>query len=396
MSYYGIIISGPKYTGKSTIVRKLVEKTSYMKQVKAITTRTHRPDDNGEYKYIETENFNELQSSDKLLLSTTHGNNQYGIENSEISDANLGDKTPIFIVTPATVETLERNIKSRFEKEEDQDLLTFFIDSDNEDLNKRCNEREQRNLSEDEKLLIDEDRKYKDKAIVVLKNRNIDDIVNLILEFWKHRESGGVVPKKILQYGVSSDLFLKNADFNSVTSAACDLHLGDEYYYAGKIRRTEKNDLFIVIDPYDYAIVTSKENANLPRNIAARFDLSVRLFCQGIILSNGPQIDPGFRGNLFCLLFNTSNKQVVLKKGEKYATIEFTKLITHTEAYTGKYQDKTDIIHYLPSNVMQGAVSELKKELDELKNDTKNLQSYFLGVIAIILATIPLLLLFKS
>ena len=64
--------------------------------------------------------------------------------------------------------------------------------------------------------------------------------------------------------------------------------------------------------------------------------------------------------------------------------------------YKIKYQDKSEIIHYLPSSVMQGAVSEIKKELDALKADTKNLQSYFLAVIAIILAIIPLILVFKT
>lgn len=396
MSYRGIIISGPKYAGKSTIAKKLAELTSYLQQVKSVTTREERIDDANDYEYVTDSEFNSLNFSNNLLLNTTYSDKHYGIKISAISSSSLGNKKPIFIITPETISILEEKIKLKFIKDEHQDLLTFFIDADDDDLQLRCHARHQRSLTPAELLQIKNDREYKDNAICVLKNKNIDDTVNLILEFWKHKDSGGVIPKKMLEYGIKSDLFLKNADITSISGAAYDLHLGNEYYYAGKIRRTEKNDLFIVIDPYDYAIVTSKENTNLPRNVVARFDLSVRLFCQGIILSNGPQIDPGFRGNLFCLLFNTSNKQVVLKKGEKYATIEFTKLLTHTEAYTGKYQDKNEIIHYLPSNVMQGAVSELKKELDELKNDTKNLQNYFMGVIALILATIPLLLLFKS
>ncbi len=396
MSYRGIIISGPKYAGKSTIAKKLVERTSYFQQVQSVTTRTPRPDDNGDYEYLTETEFDVLKQSSALLLNTTYGSNQYGIKTDTISTTSLNNKNPIFIITPETIAELEENVKSRFIKDENQDLLTIFIDATDDDLKQRSFGRHGLELTQDEEAQVKADRKYKDNAIYVINNNNLDDTVNLILELWKYRESGGVIPKKILEYGIKSNLFLKNADVASITGAAYDLHLGEEYYYGGKIRRTEKNDLFIVIDPYDYAIVTSKENTNLPRNVVARFDLSVRLFCQGIILSNGPQIDPGFRGNLFCLLFNTSNKQVVLKKGEKYATIEFTKLLSPTEAYTGKYQDKNEIIDYLPSNVMQGAVSELKKELDAIKNDTQKLQNYFLGVIAIIMATIPLLLLFKA
>jgi len=122
-------------------------------------------------------------------------------------------------------------------------------------------------------------------------------------------------------------MLLENADPNNSTGAAYDLSIGDEYYYGGNIKTLTDNEPFILIEPYDYAIVTSKETTNFPKDITGRFDLSVSLFCQGIILSNGPQVDPGFKGRLFCLLFNTSNALVFLKRGQHYATLEFHKLI---------------------------------------------------------------------
>lgn len=391
MNYQGIVISGPKYVGKTSISKGLILNSSSFTQVKSITTRVARESDNNDYEYISKDDFINLRSSNNLILEVEYNNEYYGIR----KDALPSSLIPIFVIAPESIEYLEKYFKDTEKKK----LLTFFIDADDTDLNLRYKNREGESSNDidiETKILIQNDRKLKNKAIFYLKNKVLKDTISLIEMLWMFRESGGILHKDLLQCGIKSDLFLQNAKPEYTSAAAYDLHLGDEYYYAGEVKHiTEKNPFFI-IEPYDYAIVTSREFANLPRNVAARFSLTVGLFTQGIILSNGTQIDPGFRGKLFCLLFNTSNKPVVLKQGQKYATMEFNKLIMHTEAYEGKYQDQNLIIQYLPPNVMQGAVSDLKKELDELKNDTKSLHSYFMGVIALILATIPLMLLFRG
>lgn len=133
----------------------------------------------------------------------------------------------------------------------------------------------------------------------------------------------------------------------------------------------------------------------MPRDIIAKFGLTVGLFCQGIILSNGPQIDPGFRGTLFCLLFNTSNRAVHLKRGKHYATIEFNKLIEPAKPYEGKYQETENIIEYIPANVLQGAINELKKEIEKLKNESKLMQGIYLCVVGLMFVIISILLVLR-
>lgn len=54
----------------------------------------------------------------------------------------------------------------------------------------------------------------------------------------------------------------------------------------GKIKKLSGADPFLTIEPYDYAIVSCKERACMPRDVIAKFGLTVGLFCQGIILSN--------------------------------------------------------------------------------------------------------------
>lgn len=194
---------------------------------------------------------------------------------------------------------------------------------------------------------------------------------------------------------IDCGVLLRGTDPKMIKGASYDLRLGDEYYYSGEIRRLSEEKPFLTIEPYDYAIVSCKETACIPRDVIAKFGLTVGLFCQGIILSNGPQIDPGFRGTLFCLLFNTSNRAVHLKRGKHHATIEFNKLIGYAGPYKGQYQGKKSIIDYIPGNALQGAINELKKEVEQLKSESRIMQNIYLGVVALMFAIISILLVVK-
>jgi len=225
-----------------------------------------------------------------------------------------------------------------------------------------------------------------------LNNNNIEDTIKFVYYLWIHQGSGGLLSYEIIQLMIKLNLLIKNGNFDNIKGSSYDLTLGDEYYNAGKIKTLSDKEPFILIEPYDYAIVTSKEKVIMPNDIASNFGLSVSLFCQGIILSNGPQVDPGFRGILLCLLFNTSDVPVLLKRGEHYATIIFNKLIEPTFTYSDTYQDKDKIKDYLPTKTMMGGINVLKKELEDIKNQSRSLQDMFLGVISLILSIIAILL----
>ena len=193
------------------------------------------------------------------------------------------------------------------------------------------------------------------------------------------------MPARLIRVMAECGLLLHGAEHARISGASYDLSLGDEYYYGGKIHKLSDSEPFLLVEPYDYAIVTAIETANLPCDVAARFDLSVSLFCQGMILSNGPQVDPGFRGPLFCLLFNTSSSPVLLKRRQHYCTIEFHKLLEPTFRYKGGYEGK-GLLHYLPTNVAQGAINELKRELEDVRDESRKLQNMTWAIMSLFLA----------
>lgn len=364
MEYQGIIITGTSAAGKSIVARKLCEEHDVFQLVQAVTTRESREDDKPqEYNYISEEEFEKLDREGKLLIKSEYGDQYYGITYEALQQVVDNDKTPLLILTPKSVKELEARGQKHY---------IFFLDAPDDILNRRL-ARRGGEIDETIEKQRQGDRKYPDAChdafLYTIKNIDMEKTAELIWNLWEYRKTGGILPKRLIQLMIECGMLLENAYVTNTTGAAYDLTLDDQYYSEGEVKSLNEKNSFIKIEPGDYVLVASREIANFPKDIAGRFDLSVSLFCQGIILSNGPQVDPGFRGRLFCLLFNTSNDVVQLKRYQHYATIEFSKLIHPTVPYVGKYQDKSKIMEYLPKSVARGAITELRKDVEILKSE---------------------------
>lgn len=71
-----------------------------------------------------------------------------------------------------------------------------------------------------------------------------------------------------------------------------------------------------IVDTYSAAV-----NNNVL--VTGRFDLKLTLVNKGLISQQGTQIEPCYRGRLYCFVHNLSNKDIVIKHGETVASIEF-------------------------------------------------------------------------
>lgn len=384
MNTEALIITGTRCAGKSTLAQEFIQRNSGFELVTAVTTRPKRETDEGsQYRFVSAEEFHNLD----LFVSIKYHENNYGIETKAIRDVIDKKKVPLMVLSPEAVKLISERNDHIF-------YLSFFVDADDIDLDERLKERgkAEKELKAESKQRVN-DRKYAYKSVYRIRNNGPEfdsALCDLLINLWNIRRTGGMLPRKLISSLLRFDCLLKNSDNESTSYSSYDLSLGDEYYYKGKIKQLSDKSPFILIEPYDYAIVTSKEIANFPNDIAGRFDLKVSLFCQGVVLSNGTQIDPGFEGKLFCLLFNTSNSPVALKRGQHYSTIEFIKLLEPTDGYEGVYQSKMSIIHYLPSNTLQGGVNELKKEVEKLKSESIKIQGAILGIISLLLALIAI------
>lgn len=98
---WGIVITGTRGAGKSTIARALVERGRYG-LVGAVTTRPPRPDDEGVYTYLTNDQMSDLHNRGRLLISATYGQYQYGISASAVEEVINRNLAPIVVITPSS------------------------------------------------------------------------------------------------------------------------------------------------------------------------------------------------------------------------------------------------------------------------------------------------------
>lgn len=178
---------------------------------------------------------------------------------------------------------------------------------------------------------------------------------------------GGLVDGATIRSFVRGKALLVRADMENVQSASYDLRLGTHAWCQGKFIELDERNPSLRIPPYSYAIVTAEEEARLPRFITANYDLTVSRFMDGIILSNGPQVDPGYRGSLFCTLFNGSDVARGVTIGKHFATIQFFRTTRVTQGYEGKYQGRTSLRSFVSENTAVSPGGNIVERIDKLE-----------------------------
>ena len=150
-------------------------------------------------------------------------------------------------------------------------------------------------------------------------------------------------------------------------SASYDLRLGRQAWCQGKFVFLNSENPTLKIPAYSYAIVTAQEEAKIPRFLAGRYDLTVSGFMDGLILSNGPQVDPGYRGSLFCTLFNGRDVARGVTLGRHFATIEFVTTTSVTDGYGGGYQGKKDLSAFVSENTAVSPGGNIVERIDSIE-----------------------------
>jgi len=162
----------------------------------------------------------------------------------------------------------------------------------------------------------------------------------------------------------------------NIQPSSYDLRLGDEYVHGpgGVKSLLDKSDKSITIEPYDFVVVGSYEKVNLPSNIAARFQSRMRWAFKGLNMAMGAQVDPGYKGKLYCTLFNFTDEPITITYKEHLATIEFfeTTYKEGCKVYAGQYQDRDDVLQTLFGGTYPK--SGIKDLYDKMKEYDENLK----------------------
>jgi deoxycytidine triphosphate deaminase len=118
----------------------------------------------------------------------------------------------------------------------------------------------------------------------------------------------------------------------NLKAASYDLTLGSECRLGGKPIMLDEKNKYLEIPPYQVVVVSTAERLCIPRFLIGRWNLRVKHAYEGLLWVGGPQVDPGFSGNLYAPIYNMSNRNVILEWEKPFATIDFVRTTKYTKA----------------------------------------------------------------
>jgi deoxycytidine triphosphate deaminase len=382
-----IFLVGVRGAGKTTTLNSFSQNPNIL-ILKPSTTRPKRSDTEDEYDFVSD------WTSEDYAWEIKVGPHIYGMRKSELEKAHRFS----FLMTvfdPGSIDILKN-----FRQKSEYQILTVGLDTIDSVSSQATR------VGNDSTRIMAEKAFLAEREIV----RNCDvairgdaEQVKTAIEatFGCLTSKGGIIQQAMINSFLEGDVLLQNAT-SDTSPASYDLRLGDDVWCQGKFSTLDTKNPVLKIPPYSYAIVSASELANLPCFIAARFDLKNSLFFQGVILSNGPQIDPGYRGALFCMLYNGSDQPVGIGRGTHFATIEFITTAGVGIGYRDKYQGKTALRDFMPdyAAVSEGGqiLERTEKRIDKIAEEWKNFRSLFFALLSIAIAVIvsPGLLVFYN
>lgn len=179
-------------------------------------------------------------------------------------------------------------------------------------------------------------------------------------------------------------------------AASYSLRLGTEIHVGG---RTEHfRDGKVVLEPHQVAVVSTLETLNIPRFLIARWSLRVRKIYEGLLWTGGLQVDPGWRGRLFCPVYNLSDEEVELRFEDKFFTMDFIRTTALTDEYYAIVRDypKTRYpsaeedphIDDYDTRRIHSAPYERLRNLESVEDEVRQLRTTILSGFGILFAAI--------
>jgi deoxycytidine triphosphate deaminase len=157
------------------------------------------------------------------------------------------------------------------------------------------------------------------------------------------------------------------------------LRIGNEYAARGRIYSLSDaagcNE--VRIEPFEVAVIKTLETINMPRFLIGRWNIQVSKAYKGLVWVGGPQVDAGYVGNLFCPIYNLSDKPVILHYGDSIAVIDFEKTTDFHEKLSQVYRGSDRVLFedYEPEGLQsalatqaQNTIQTFGTRLDSLTN----------------------------
>ncbi len=350
-----VVLTGVRGAGKTTLVNWL-QNERMAGALKPFTTRPKRSRTESEYHFYPRAR---PPKSEEVAWQIAVGGDKYGMLLSEV-DAIDPAVPSVTVFDPDSLEELHRFRIGR----PDIEVIIVGLDTIHS-----IDEQHAR-VGNDQKRMVDqatiENTREILKAQDITLTGDLDTIKNAlkaVMQLISGR--GGVISKDVLLPLCRSGALLDNFDESNIQAASYDLRVGHEMWCQGQFIDLDGKDDRFSVPPYSYIIVKAMEQVTMPAFMSGTFDIKVSHFFSGLILSNGPQVDPGYRGDLFCMLFNGNSAPRTLVLKEHFATIEFSTVTTNSPRYVGPYSFRDKLRSAMPIGTASGPGGAIFGRIDE-------------------------------
>jgi dCTP deaminase len=156
---------------------------------------------------------------------------------------------------------------------------------------------------------------------------------------------GTLTDFEIEEFAGSGRLITEAFDKSRIKQACYELRAGNIYYDLADtdLRISVGKSEFILIKPRQTVVIISMERFEIPDDMLARILTKGKLFSIGLLPVN-TYADPGFKGRLGIVFFNSSTKYLKIFPGEPIAKVEFSRLWSAVERpYSGQHGYETSI-----------------------------------------------------
>jgi len=160
---------------------------------------------------------------------------------------------------------------------------------------------------------------------------------------------------------------------DSLKETTYDLRLGEIYIdEKGKEKKLSDLDRFLIIEPHQAVTISSFEVVKLPLNVTGRFDLKLRWGLRGLMLQNGTQVEPGYWGRLYTLVFNLTSVPIKLcYQHDRVFAIEFCYVSGKKKVNLHGELPKEAALHidrWAPDYPVQSGLQSIFEQVNRLKS----------------------------
>ena len=133
------------------------------------------------------------------------------------------------------------------------------------------------------------------------RQRELDFLERLRRPTYYLYRPNGVLLSDWIRYYVDNYDLITPFEEKQLKRAGYELSVGSVFSVAGRTHEIKDNpgENELRIEPFEVAIIQTRERINMPDFLIGRWNIRVRLAYEGLLWVGGPQVDPGYQGFLF-------------------------------------------------------------------------------------------------